>query len=185
VLSAAVGLATGEFFHDPLGIPVPRWATVLAVGENSKPEEGDEQGKESASVSCFLSSHDSLFLPSIDQARQHPGDLFQSRLELFVRRGLQQLSSQCQFQQRDTFLHRASGDAEKVLSVRFGEAAIAFSNIRSNRHRRAIQLVDEKAIAPGKLLGASTDLVGEINRLLIDEEFFERERHSAQGRAWR
>jgi hypothetical protein len=38
-----------------------------------------------------------------------------------------------------------------------------------------VELVDKKAVAAGKLLGASANGVGEVDRLLVDEEFFERE----------
>ena len=115
---------------------------------------------------------------AIDQAGQPAGDFFQLRLELFLCGGLEQLASQCQFQQADVFLDLASGDPENVLAVGLGEAAMALGD----RHRRAVQLVNETIVAAGELLVSDTDFVGEIDQLLTDDKYLEGECHDAQGR---
>jgi hypothetical protein len=69
-------------------------------------------------------------------------------------------------------------DREKVLSVRFGESAVAFGEIRRDRHRRAIQLVDEEVVVPRKLLRQAGDLIGEVDGFLVNLQVLEHERHA-------
>jgi hypothetical protein len=82
-----------------------------------------------------------------------------------------------QFKERHTFLHRSTGDAEEILAIPDREASVAFGDVGGNRQGRSIQLVDEEALATGKMFGSQADLISEIDRLLINEELLEGERH--------
>lgn len=83
------------------------------------------------------------------------------------------------FKDRHTFLHRSTGDAEEVLAIPDREASVAFGDVGGHRQGRSIQLVDEEAVATGEMFGSQADLISEIDRLLIDEELLESERHRA------
>ena len=72
---------------------------------------------------CFL------VFQIIDQTAEHSRDFFQHRLQLFVVLRCQQLSAECQFHQRDTFLNGTSGDSEEIAAVGFGETAVAFCDV--------------------------------------------------------
>jgi hypothetical protein len=102
---------------------------------------------------------------AVDQAGEHAGDFLQPSFEFPVRCLQQQPTSQGQFQQRHAFLDRTAGDAEEVLPVGFGEPAVAFRNVRGNRQRRPVELVDQKAVTARELLSLLTDRIREIDRL--------------------
>jgi hypothetical protein len=103
---------------------------------------------------------------------------------------------------RNAFLHRASGNGEKVPTVGLCESAVAFGQIGSDRESGAIQLVDceaaisfgdvgrdresgpiqlvnKKAVTTLEPLGVGADLIGEVQGLLVDQEFLEIERRGA------
>ena len=121
-------------------------------------------------------------IQSLDQARKHPGDFLQPRLEFAVILHRQQLASQTQFQERNAVLDRTTGDAKEVLAVGSRESAVALGDVRGNRQCGSVELVDEKAVAARKLLCLLTNLIGEIDRLLVDDELFESERHEPSPR---
>ena len=83
------------------------------------------------------------------------------------------------FEQRDTFLDRATSDDEEVLAVGFGEATVALGNIGGDGKGCAVQLVNQKSVAAGELLGGRTNFVGKVQGLLVDQQLFELERHFA------
>ena len=65
------------------------------------------------------------------------------------------------------FLQRTTRDAEEVLAVRYGEAAVAFGDVGGDREGSAVQLVGKKAVTAGERFGSRTDLVCEIDRFLV------------------
>ncbi len=60
---------------------------------------------------------------------------------------------------------------------------IAFGNVRGYRKGRAVQLVDKEVEAARKCLRRSTDLVGKVDRFLVDEKFLECENHLRDRRS--
>ena len=82
-----------------------------------------------------------------------------------------------EFQQRDAFLERASGDREEVAAVGLREAAVALGEVGADREGCAVELVSEEAKAAIEAGSELADLVGEVERFLIDEEILELERH--------
>jgi hypothetical protein len=88
-----------------------------------------------------------------------------------------QFATQRKFKQRDAFLRRAARDADEPSSVGFRKPAISLGNIGSDRQRGTIELIHEEPVTARKLLGRGTNLVGKIDRLLVDEQFLEIERH--------
>jgi hypothetical protein len=75
------------------------------------------------------------------------------------------------------WLHRSARDAEEITTIGFGKAAVAFGDIGRDRERRTVPLIRQEAITAGEGLCATANFVGEIDCLLIDEQFFEAERH--------
>jgi len=87
----------------------------------------------------------------------------------------QQTPAAGQFEQWDAFLHGVAVDAEEVLAVGLCEAAVAFGDVGGNRKGGAVQLISEEAIAAGEVFGTPADWVCEINGLLVDDQFLERD----------
>ncbi len=85
------------------------------------------------------------------------------------------------FDQRNTFLNRAASDREKVFSVSLGEATISLGEIRRDGQCGAVELIDQKVIAAGKVFSVRGDPVSEIHGLLIDLKIFEHEGHLEAG----
>ena len=81
----------------------------------------------------------------------------------------------CEFQQGYAFLDRAPGDAKEVFAIGNGEPPVALGDVGGDGERRSVELIDQEAVAAWKLLGELTDTVGEINRLLINDQLLESE----------
>ena len=90
---------------------------------------------------------------------------------------IQQLSPQRQFEQGHAFLDRASRNPKEVPSIGFGEPAVSFGNVGGDGERGTVELVDEKTVTAWKAFGALTNCVSEVDRILVDDELFEGERH--------
>ena len=80
-----------------------------------------------------------------------------------------QVSSVGYLKQRYAFLHGASGDHEKILSTRDGEASIAFGDVGRDGNGIAVQLIRQKAVTSRELFGNSAGLIRVRNGFLIDE----------------
>ncbi len=87
-----------------------------------------------------------------------------------------------EFEYRYTFLNRSASNDEEVLAIGFGESAIALGDVGGDREGGTVELVDQKSVATGELFGGRTDLVGKVDGLLVDQQLFELERHSAAPR---
>jgi hypothetical protein len=114
-----------------------------------------------------------------DQTGEHPGDLFEVRLERVVIVARQQLSSTSQLQQRYALLHGTARDPEEVSPICLCGAAISSGDVGRDRASGPIQLVKKKAVTTLEPLGMGADLVREVDGLLVDQEFLEVERHGA------
>lgn len=79
-------------------------------------------------------------------------------------------------QQRHTFLNGPPGDPEEVPPIGLGKPAIALGDVGGDRERRPVQLVRQKAVSARELVGQCANMIGEVNGLLVDEQFFETER---------
>ena len=90
-----------------------------------------------------------------------------------------QCSTPHKLEQGHTLLYRSSSNDEEVLAIGLGESAIALGNVGGDREGGAVELVDQKAVAARELLSRSTDFVGEVEGLLVDQQLFELERHFA------
>jgi hypothetical protein len=77
-------------------------------------------------------------LQTTDQAREHPGDLFQLRFQFVVLRVGDSTAAPGEFHQRNALLNGAAGDSEEVLAVGLGEAAVAFGDVGRDRKGRSI-----------------------------------------------
>ena len=93
----------------------------------------------------------------------------------------QQTSTAGQFKEWDAFVDGAAGDAEEVFAVGLCEAAVAFGDVGGDGRGGAVELVSEEAVAAGEIFGSQADLVCEIDGLLVDDEFLEREGHRGGG----
>jgi hypothetical protein len=88
----------------------------------------------------------------------------------FVR---QYASSAGQLEQGHAFLGGAARDAEEVSSVGFREPPVALGDIGRDEKGGSIELIAKKGIAAGKPFSRFADLVGEVDRLLVDELLLE------------
>ncbi len=68
-------------------------------------------------------------------------------------------------------------DSEEVSSVGLGESTIAFSDVCRYREGGSIELKGEKPVSASEFLGVFADRIGEIDGLLIDQQFLEAEGH--------
>jgi hypothetical protein len=57
--------------------------------------------------------------------------------------------------------------------IGFSESTVAFGDVCGNRKCCAVELIDEKRLAPLKLLGSRTHGVGKIYCALIDKKLLE------------
>ena len=118
----------------------------------------------------------------MDQAADHFGDDFEPLLESESRGVFDGPAPAGDFQTRNTLLSRAAGDCEEVVAIGLCEASVSLGQFGSDREGGAIQLVDEKAIAARETFGQGSDLVREINGLLVDFHLLEREGRDASRR---
>ena len=68
------------------------------------------------------------------------------------------------------------------LAIRFGEAPVAFGQVRGNRKGGSVQLINEKVITARELLGQRGNPICQINRLLVDLQVFEHKCHGEPQR---
>jgi hypothetical protein len=95
-----------------------------------------------------------------------------------------QASPAGQFELGYAFLDRASCYAEEVFAIRFGEATVAFGDVRGDRQCGSVELVVKEALTALELFGSHANSVSEIDRLLVYQQFLEGERHGSLQR-WR
>ena len=112
-----------------------------------------------------------------DEAGEHPGDLFEVGLELPVLGRLKEFLAAGQLKQRNALLHAAAGDAEEVLPVGLGEAAVAFGDVGGDGQGGPVELVGQEEVTSREALGQRADGVGESDGLLVDLELLEGEGH--------
>lgn len=116
-------------------------------------------------------------LQTIDQPRQHSGNLLQTINHFAVNLVADQISSPRQFQQRDAFLNRSSSDPKEILAIRLGKAAVALSKVCGDGKCGPIELIGKEAITPSEILRELADSVSEVDGLLIDNQFLKGEGH--------
>jgi hypothetical protein len=122
-----------------------------------------------------MTNSELTILKAVDEAADHFGDRFQLLSEQLMFGLVDQTAPTGDFEKRHALLDGASRDDEEVLPIRL--ATIAYSEIRRDRKRGAIQLVGEEAEAALEPLSRFGDLIGERDRLLIDLQFLEHEGH--------
>ncbi len=66
-----------------------------------------------------------------------------------------------------------------MFAIRFGEATLAFGDVRGDRQFGSVALVGKVAVTALELFGSHANSVSEIDRLLVNEELLEWERHTA------
>lgn len=81
---------------------------------------------------------------------------------------MEQTLSPAQFNQWDTLMHRAAGNAEEVFPVSLCPSPIAFSDVERNREAGPIQLIGEIPTAAREFGGKVGDTFGKSECLLID-----------------
>lgn len=87
------------------------------------------------------------------------------------------LAACSKFKQRNTLLNRSSRNAEEILPIRLGESAISLSKVGGNGYGGSVELVCEKAVTPWELLSGREYLIGEVDRLLVNNKILDRESH--------
>jgi hypothetical protein len=70
-------------------------------------------------------------------------------------------------------MDRAAGNRAEVLAVRLGEAAVALRQVGGHGQGGAVELVGQAAVPAWERLRQRGDLIGEIDRLLVDGQFLE------------
>ncbi len=111
-------------------------------------------------------------------------NLLESIFEFLMNRIGNEPSSSSHFQQRNTFLHRTTCDAEKILRSGLVKRPLP-SAMLAAMESAPIELINKKAVTPGKLLSELANVISEIDGFLIDDQFLECESHEDKSRKWK
>ena len=126
-------------------------------------------------MACFQSTVS--LVEAVDQAGEHLGDDFEPLFESKSCWACDQRAPPRDLQERHTFLGRAAPDREEVAAIGFREAAVSLGKVCGDREGGAIQLIDEESVTAWETLGHGSDLVCEVDGLLIDVDLLEHEGH--------
>lgn len=74
-------------------------------------------------------------------------------------------------------MNRSASDIKKIIPVILVVAAISFSNVQRNGCCSPVKLIAEIVTAAGESFGNLANFLGKTDGFLIDDEFFEDERH--------
>jgi len=78
-----------------------------------------------------------------------------------------------EFQERHAFLDGSASESKKILAIGLGETSVSFGDVRRDRKNGTIQLITEKTVAAWEDFGLSEDNIRQVDRLLVDDQFFE------------
>ena len=128
-------------------------------------------------IGCGNGGLHPTFFQAFEQSCKHPGDFFEFGAKLGVLELVDESVSVSNGKQRNTLLSRTAGNDEEALSIRLGEAAVAFGEIGGDGEGGAVELINQEVVSSREIFGEGGKAVGEIDCFLIDLKVFKHEGH--------